>query len=303
VGQAEPDQLLSIGEFARRSRLSVKALRLYDRLGLLTPAVVEPRSRYRRYREGQLLTARLIVLMRRASLPLALAAEILAAPDQVRADLLTAYWLDAEHRFSVQRDLVSQLRASLTSGTAQTAAFPVRVRDVPAQLVVTEKRSVRVTELKRWLPEVHGRLLGPACGELFVIYYGEVNEDSDGPVEACAPVPAGTPGTRTEPGHREAYTTITRAQLEFPQILSAFDAVADWAIAAGLSIAGPPREIYLGDVATAGPCDPVCDIAFPVRLLTGPGAVPHEGPAGEFVEFTPGLDAPRPQHEEAHPVA
>jgi DNA-binding transcriptional MerR regulator len=38
---------ISIGEFARRSRLSVKALRLYDELGVLTPARVDRRSCYR----------------------------------------------------------------------------------------------------------------------------------------------------------------------------------------------------------------------------------------------------------------
>ncbi len=37
----------SIGEFARRSRLSAKALRLYDELGLLPPARVDEDSGYR----------------------------------------------------------------------------------------------------------------------------------------------------------------------------------------------------------------------------------------------------------------
>jgi DNA-binding transcriptional MerR regulator len=38
--------LVSIGEFARLSRLSPKALRLYDELGLLVPAVAaSPGSR------------------------------------------------------------------------------------------------------------------------------------------------------------------------------------------------------------------------------------------------------------------
>ena len=46
------DPLLSIGVFARRSRLSMKALRLYDRLGLLKPADVDPENGYRRYRES-----------------------------------------------------------------------------------------------------------------------------------------------------------------------------------------------------------------------------------------------------------
>jgi len=109
-------QLLSIGAFARRSRLSLKALRLYDRLGLLTPADVDPATGYRHYHESQLLRARLIVMMRRAEMPLAQVAEIVAAPGGDGADLLAAYWADAERRFAVQRDLVARLRASLLSG-------------------------------------------------------------------------------------------------------------------------------------------------------------------------------------------
>src|SRR6266581_3995848 len=40
-------RLLTIGSFARASRLSPKALRLYDELGLLRPARVDPLSAYR----------------------------------------------------------------------------------------------------------------------------------------------------------------------------------------------------------------------------------------------------------------
>jgi DNA-binding transcriptional MerR regulator len=284
VSHAQPaaasDKLLSIGAFARRSRLSIKALRLYDRSGLLVPADVDPGTGYRRYRESQLLRARLIVMMRRVGIPLAQVTEIVAAPGTAGADLLAAYWLDAERRFGVQRDLVSRLRASLLSGTSAVPAdaYDVRERDIPAQVVLTERTSPRITELKRWLPEVMHRLAetadrhGGLDGELFAIFHGEVNEDSDGPVEACAPVahPAELPpgvAARPEYAHREVYVTITRAQLEFPQVLSAFDVVADWIGTAGLSPAGPPREVYRYgvDVATAALTDPVCDIAFPVR--------------------------------------
>jgi hypothetical protein len=51
---------LSIGTFARRSRLSPKALRIYDRLGVLAPAAVDDHNGYRTYRESQLDTARLV---------------------------------------------------------------------------------------------------------------------------------------------------------------------------------------------------------------------------------------------------
>jgi hypothetical protein len=50
------DDLLTIGAFAARARLSPRALRLYDRLGLLAPAYVDDASGYRYYRTGQWLT-------------------------------------------------------------------------------------------------------------------------------------------------------------------------------------------------------------------------------------------------------
>ena len=62
---------LSIGEFARLSQLSPKALRLYDELELLPPARVDPDSGYRFYEAGQLGRARLVSSLRQIGVPLA----------------------------------------------------------------------------------------------------------------------------------------------------------------------------------------------------------------------------------------
>jgi len=62
-------RLLTIGEFARASRLSPKALRLYDELGLLRPVRVDEYSGYRYYSPDQLDQARLVAWLRRAGLP------------------------------------------------------------------------------------------------------------------------------------------------------------------------------------------------------------------------------------------
>lgn len=65
------DRLLSIGQFARASGLTAKALRHYDAVGLLTPAHVEPGSGYRRYHTGQVGQARLVRRLRALDLPIA----------------------------------------------------------------------------------------------------------------------------------------------------------------------------------------------------------------------------------------
>jgi DNA-binding transcriptional MerR regulator len=66
---AAADRLLSIGQFARASGLTAKALRHYDAVGLLAPAIVDPESGYRRYRPDQLASARLIRQLRSLELP------------------------------------------------------------------------------------------------------------------------------------------------------------------------------------------------------------------------------------------
>ena len=75
---------------------------------------------------------------------------------------------------------------------------------------------------------------------------------------------SGCCAVRVEPAHREAYTRIIKAQVAYPQILSAFDAVAQWVSSQGLPVSSAPREVYFTDFAAAAPTDEVCDIAFPL---------------------------------------
>ncbi len=270
-----PDELLSISRFSRRSLLSMKSLRLYDRLGLLVPHTVDPDSRYRSYQASQLETARLIGMLRRLDMPLAQVAEVVAAREADRSGVLAAWWAGAEDRLGRQRELMVWLQNRLTGNERQYSMFKVQERDVPDQLVLTEQRHITVAGLSDWMGAAIGRhwqsaeAYGGISGPIFVIFHGQVNEDSDGPVEVCGPIspPEGTTvvqPTRVEPSHREAYTRIRKAQVEFPQILTAYHAVERWIAESGQQIAGPPREVYFTDFMKAGPNDEVTDIAFPI---------------------------------------
>jgi DNA-binding transcriptional MerR regulator len=267
--------LLSIGVFSRRSRLSIKALRLYDRKGVLAPADVDPDTGYRRYRESQLATARLVVMLRRLNMPLAQVAEIVSSPGAVGADLLTSFWERVERRMASQRELLAHIRHRLVGREGPLVCPDVRHRDVPQQLVLTERRHVTVEELPGWIFSVMERLTraaqryGGAVAAPFVVYHGEINEDSDGPAEACLPIDparaAASTAMRCEPAHREAYVRLRKAQVEFPQILSAYDELMAWVVARGLTIAGCPREVYFTDFRTAGSTEEVCDVAVPIH--------------------------------------
>lgn len=64
------DGLLTVGLMSRRSGLTAKALRHYDRVGLLRPAAVDPDTGYRRYHPDQVAEARLVQLLRSLDLPI-----------------------------------------------------------------------------------------------------------------------------------------------------------------------------------------------------------------------------------------
>lgn len=269
-----PSDLLSIGAFARRSRLSLKALRLYDELGLLPPAHVDSETGYRYYAAGQVDRARLIGLLRRLDMPLARIGRVLELEGATAAREVAAFWAEVEASAAVKRRLVAYLDRHL-SGRGEPM-YDVETRDVPAQDVLSITRSLTVNDLLPFIIDgtrelmgqvkVAGATLGPAS---FVIYHGEVNEDSDGPVEVCVPFTGTVTATgeavrRSEPAHREAFTTITRAQTQFPGILDAYGAVERWIDERGAQMTGSPREVYFNPDPDPEPNDPFCDVAFPI---------------------------------------
>jgi DNA-binding transcriptional MerR regulator len=131
---------MSIGEFARRSRLSPKALRVYDGLGLLSPARVDELSGYRYYEEAQLEQARLIATLRQVGVPLGTVKELLALEPAEMAEQVTGFWREAETRHAGQRELVTALVDRLTG--RNTVMYEVASREMPQRSLLCLKRNV-----------------------------------------------------------------------------------------------------------------------------------------------------------------
>lgn len=73
--------MMRIGAFSKATGLSVKALRLYDKRGILPPAWVDSWTRYRYYDETSLRRAKLIAHLRSLEVPLADITAMLAHDD------------------------------------------------------------------------------------------------------------------------------------------------------------------------------------------------------------------------------
>jgi len=227
--------LIPIGQFAAASRLSLKALRLYDENGLLPPARVDPDSGYRFYRLDQLRSATLIGLLRDAGMPLAHIRRVLASPSPARIDEYEAALVD---ELAERRRILDYARRYLK----EEQMFEVRTKTLGPLRYVSRTARVRVEELPRHIETTIRELRAEnvPAGADFVVYHGEVNESADGPVEVALP---------TEDGEHElaatevAYTIAEGTDAKFPAIIGAYDAVATWAKQNGRELDGSPLEI------------------------------------------------------------
>jgi DNA-binding transcriptional MerR regulator len=246
--------LIPIGQFATASRLSLKALRLYDENGLLPPAHVDPESGYRWYRLGQLRAATLIALLRSAGMPLVEIRRVLDDPTAARVDEYEATIVD---ELAERQGILAYVRRYLE----EEQMFEVDVKAVGEQPYVSRSKRVRVSELEQFIVTTVEELAAAheTAGNSFTIYHGEVNEDDDGPVEVCLPVAT---GDKTLPAGDVAFTIAVGEQTTFPEIIGAYDAVASWVKANQRELAGPPREIYFRG---ASPDRPSMEIAWPIR--------------------------------------
>jgi DNA-binding transcriptional MerR regulator len=220
---------MSIGEFARRSRLSAKALRLYDELGLLPPARVDEDSGYRFYEPGQLELARLIASLRQLEVPLAEIRAILPLEPVQAAERIREFWAAADAEHTARGALAVYLIDELSG--KRSVMYEVSTREIPDRSLLCVKRSVAgekaawafgkefIALLRQYrLPQIEGR-----AGAFFCIFWGEVSEDSDGPMEWCRPVPSDEAEAlaarcpeltlRTEPAHGEAFVKIGDGQI------------------------------------------------------------------------------------------
>jgi DNA-binding transcriptional MerR regulator len=269
--------LMTIGTFAVRTRLSRKALRLYDRLGLVSPTRTDPSSGYRLYSEHQVEAAQVVALLRGLDMPLPVIADVVARPPHEAADAVGRYWAGIEAQTAGRRSLVSYIQARLTG--ASMTGYDITTREIPERRLVSISRHLHASQADAFFCDAFARLrsAGPGikgiAGCPFLVFYGEVSEDSDGPLELCRPLggtadPAGTGPdlqVRVEPTHEEAFIRLAMKDMGWPALAPAADALETWLAEQRRQPAGALRQVLIADQRTATPDTMVCDLTVPLR--------------------------------------
>lgn len=244
-------ELLSIGDFARATHLSIKALRHYHEQGLLEPAQIDPASGYRRYGLGQIGTAQIIHRFRDLGMPLEDIRSILRTSDLDERNVLIARHLRRlERELAGTQAAVASLRDLLEHPQVTT---PIEHRRLPARRVAAVSGDVATPDIGAWYSGALGELYAvldsqqvQPAGAAGGIYADGVFTLERGEATVYVPItvelrPAGRVGLLELPpvdlaviGHDGPEEGIDRA----------YGALADYVSRHALAVEGPIHEFY-----------------------------------------------------------
>jgi effector-binding domain-containing protein len=245
--------MLKIGEFSKLGRVSVKALRHYDEIGLLRPIQVDPFTGYRFYSHDQLPRLNRILALRELGFTLGQVGELLeegVSADQIRG-MLRLRRAELVQELDEGRGRLARVEARLKQieQEGKMPEYEVVIKHVEPQLVASiRERLGSYSEIGRLFGELYG-YLGPlgAAGPGGSLWHDGEFKESDVDGEAISfltrPVP--------ESGRVKVYELpgATVASLVHRGPMSAIDqayaALMGWIEANGYRLAGPDREIYL----------------------------------------------------------
>ncbi len=209
------------------------------------------------------------------------ASSVLQMDATTAAGAIGSFWEQVEATTADRRWLVSYLQALLTGKDQTMTTYEIDVRALPERKILTISRHVTIEGTGAFFHDAFSRLRGAApgiegiAGVPFLVFYGEVSDDSDGPIELCRPVAPETTEEaveaspdvqlRVEPAHDEAYIRLALKDLSWPAMLPACDSLARWASEHQRQPAGALRQVLIADRRGATPETLVCDLTIPLR--------------------------------------
>jgi DNA-binding transcriptional MerR regulator len=144
---AEEVNMLRIGEFSRLSQVTIKALRYYDDMNLLKPAMIDKFTGYRYYNVDQLPRIHRIMAFKELGLTLEQIASLIhdaPSTDDIR-DILQQQEAEIKQRISEEQTRLAQVafRLRMIEMENKMPDIEVIVKTIPAQRALTLRTTMR----------------------------------------------------------------------------------------------------------------------------------------------------------------
>ncbi|MET3808090.1 DNA-binding transcriptional MerR regulator [Nakamurella sp. UYEF19] len=273
--------MFTIGDFAGLGRVSIRMLRHYDSIGVLSPAAVDPVNGYRLYHADQLSRLNRVVALKDLGFTLAQVHSILAddlGPIELRGMLRMR-----------QAQVQSQLEADQARLTGIQARLHIIEREgtMSTQEVVLKKvEPVRLAEIAATADSFRTSDIGPVIQGLYpqlmqhlaadhvapagygVAYYEESPDDTvivhAGVVVKAEPVDDRAYRIGDLVGADAAATTIHHGSMDTCEV--SYQVLAQWIDANGYRSNGFAREVYL-DYDPNRTAEGITELQIPVEKV------------------------------------
>jgi DNA-binding transcriptional MerR regulator len=283
-------RLLRIGDMARLTGVSIKALRFYDEQGLLRPDHVDPQTGYRYYAAGQAEALADITNLRAVDFSIQEIADLIAKPHS-KADMIAAIARKKRELRQTQADLDEKLRiADILSAVAADerpegfSAFRLtapRDQTVYAQTKTVDALGGEVTAMFEAAETIVAEAGARADAAPFLIFHDPPTKRRNLKVEVCIPVRDGDDrlaAAKCLAGSRHGISAVYQGG--YAKTNSLYEQMTAWVERVGLIADGPLREIYHRFGADQD------DYALPAKMLAS-------GPAEYLTELMLPVSLPR----------
>jgi DNA-binding transcriptional MerR regulator len=240
---------VNIGDFARMTFLSIKALRHYHEVGLLPPAEIDPESGYRRYAVAQVPTAQVIRRLRELGMSLDEVRVVIAAPDVgARNDAISAHLRRMEGELEQTRSTVHSLRLLLDETAPASIAVDYRIDEASTALAISAE--IAHDDIFPWLDEAFAELHAAVAERTAVdgaLFSAGLMEDGSGEITALVPGAGKTDGRvhELELPRIEYAVAVHAGPVE--EVDRTYAALGTVVAERAIGIQGPLRENYLDD--------------------------------------------------------
>jgi effector-binding domain-containing protein len=269
--------MIRIGDFSKLSRVSVKALRYYDEMGLLKPVSVDRFTGYRLYEYSQLSTLNRILALKELGFSLEEIGRLLddgLSVEQMRG-MLKLRETEARQRVREETERLERIESRLREIEQENnmSKYDVVIKNVEAVKVASVREVVPTPPEQGGLwGELEGYLamhrVRPS-GACFTLYHDDDYKERDWDLEVCEPIEGEmTESQRVKVRELPAMTVACAIHNgPFVTLSEAYGAIGRWIDANGYRIAGPCREVYLNPAKNGSQTDPntVTEIQFPVQ--------------------------------------
>lgn len=264
--------MYKIGEFSRITKMSIKALRYYDKEGILVPAEREDESAYRLYDSNSYERAMLIKKLRDFQFSIS---EIKDVIDLCNNETDLQYILN-EKKEHIQREidikekLIKKISDAIEDNNKEMNImmnYDITIKEIPEIIVASIRYKDRYENCGSYIGKLYKALKGNASGGCINLYYDkEYAEIAD--IESCIPVKKAINDPKISCRRLpkiKAISTIHKGSYESSS--HAYKALIDYARQHHLETTTPTREIHIkgpGMIFKGNPNKYITEIIMPI---------------------------------------